>query len=165
MRSAREKLVRALAIAGILVVPAAWADPQPPGVAQAQREGRPGASALGPGTIFLTRMALRAPESGTLYLSQGQALASLPEPVGSCRLRFRVPGGQIATGTPLTVEAVDSATSPYEDRGISSVTWRFAPGDPAESLFCDTVGRGGLAQGDVELEIQGILKLEAPQAE
>lgn len=151
----------------VLAAGAAGADPPAPGSLEAAREGRPGAAALGAGTIFLTRVAIRAPESGLVYLSGGQALASLDEPVGSCRLRLRVAGGQIPAGTPLTADAVDSATSPYEDRGISSVTWRFGASDPAESLLCDTVGRDGPTQGDVEAELRGLLRIEAagPPAE
>jgi len=166
MRQLGSGVLAVLAAAAVVFVsPVGRADPQPAAAAAAEQEGKPGAAALGPGTIFLTRIALRAPETGTIYLSQGQALPSLPEPVGSCRLRLRVPGGQIAAGTPLTVERVDSATSAYEDRGISSVTWRFAAGDPAESLYCDTVGRSGPSAGDIELELQGILKVEAASAE
>ncbi len=90
-------------------------------------------------------------------------MPSLDQPVGSCRLRVRVPGARIGVGTPLTVESVTSATSPYAERGISSVTWRFAEGDPAESLFCDDVGAGGPSQGDVEAAIKGVLRLEPAQ--
>lgn len=165
MRQLWSSLAGVLAVAVAVAAAESQADPQPPTTAAAEREGKPGAAALGPGTIFLTRIPLQAPEAGTLYLSQGQALPSLLEPVGSCRLRFRVPGGKIAAGTPLTVEGVESATSPYEDRGISSVTWRFAAGDPAESLLCDTVGRNGPNAGDVELEMQGVLKIEAAPAQ
>ncbi len=145
----------------LLAAVAAFADPLPPGAAEAEFAGKPGAAALGAGTIFLTQAAIRAPESGVVFLSGGQALASLDEPVGSCRLRLRVAGAEIPRGTPLTVETVDSARSAYDDRGISSVTWRFAEGDPAELLLCDTVGSGGPTQGDVEAEVRGLLKIEA----
>lgn len=142
-------------------LPAA-ADPPGPGDAPAAgAEGRPGAAALGRGTVFLTSKAIVAPASGTVFLSGGKSLPSLDQPVGSCRLTLREAGGEIGSGTALTVESVSSSTSAYEDRGISSVTWRFAETDPAESLLCDTVGNAGLSQGDVEMELRGALKIEA----
>jgi hypothetical protein len=147
--------------AGLVAAPA-FADPPGPGdVPDHPGASRPGAAALGEGTIFLTRTALEAPASGVLFISDGHALAKLEQPVGSCRLKVRVAGGKIASGTPLTVETVASSTSPYEDRGISTVTWHFAKQDPAESLFCDTVGNVGLAQGDVEAEVRGVLHVES----
>jgi len=140
----------------------AFADPPGPGDAPGGgAAGRPGAAALGRGTIFLTLAAIRAPASGTVFFSGGQMLPSLEQPVGSCRLKLRVSGGEIPSGTPLSVDSVTSATSAYEDRGISSVTWHFGKDDPAESLLCDTVGNVGLSQGDVEMEVRGMLKIEA----
>jgi len=138
----------------------ALADPPPPGSAESEAPARPGAAAFGTGTIFMTRAAIRAPESARVFLSQGKQLAKLDEPVGSCRLQVRVPGTQIPSGTPLTVVSVSATTSPYEDRGISSVRWIFEASDPAESLLCDTVGSNGPSQGDVEAELQGILAIE-----
>jgi hypothetical protein len=135
---------------------AAAADPPEPGTSERPNAGRPGAAALGAGTIFMTLVDVGG--GGTVFLAQGKILPTLAEPVGSCRLKLR---GQIPKGTPLAVESVTSATSPYEDRGISSVTWHFAKDDPAESLFCDTVGSDGPSQGDVEVEVKGILKIEA----
>jgi hypothetical protein len=41
------------------------------------------------------------------------------------------------------------------------VTWHFAKDDLAESLLCDTVGSNGPSQGDVELEVKGILRIES----
>lgn len=108
----------------------------------------------------MTLVSVKAP-AGEVFLSQGQVVPTLAEPVGSCRLKLRVSGGEIPKGTPLAVESVSSATSPYEDRGISSVTWHFAKDDPAESLLCDTVGSSGPSQGDVEMEVKGILRIEA----
>lgn len=141
----------------------ALADPPPPGNAESQAPARPGAAALGKGTIFMTRVAIHAHESARVFLSQGKQLAKLAEPVGSCRLQVRAPGTQISSGTPLTVVSVSATTSPYEDRGISSVTWIFEASDPAESLLCDTVGSNGPSQGDVETEVHGILAI-APSA-
>ena len=88
-------------------------------------------------------------------------LSSLDQPVGSCRLKLREGSSEIPSGTALTVESVTSATSAYEDRGSTSVTWHFATTDPAESLLCDTVGSVGLSQGDVEMELRGSLRIEA----
>jgi hypothetical protein len=142
----------------------ALADPAPPGEERATGAAlRPGATALGAGTIFLTRVAIDAPASGTAFISSGQLLPSLDEPVGSCRLKLRVAGAKLPTGTPLTVVSVTSTTAPSEDRGISSVTWRFGPEDPAESLLCDTVGNLGLTQGDVEAELKGVLQVEGSE--
>ncbi len=138
---------------------AAAADPPEPGTTGAANAGRPGAAALGAGTLFMTLVSVKAP-AGEAFLSQGQLVPTLAEPVGSCRLKLRVPG-EIPKGTPLAVESVSSTTSPYEDRGISSVTWHFAKDDPAESLLCDTVGSSGPSQGDVEMEVKGILRIEA----
>jgi len=90
----------------------------------------------------------------------GQALQTLPQPVGSCRLRVRVPGSVLAAGTPLTVEEVASQTSPYANRGISSVTWTFAESDPAESMVCDDVGNEGLGEGDIRYNTDGVLRIE-----
>lgn len=145
----------------LVAASAAMADPPPPGAAEAAALGKPGAAALGAGTIFLSRVALQSGEDGLVYLSQGQQSRTLSQPVGSCRLKLRVPGAALPAGTPLTVLSVDGASSGYEDRGISSVRWLFDPNDPAESLLCDTVGDDGPSQGDVEFEIRGLLKLES----
>lgn len=139
------------------------ADPPPPGTTEEAAAAKPGAAALGPGTIFLTRAAIRAGNDGLVYLSAGRQLTRLDQPVGTCRLKLRVPDGSIAAGTPLTVSSVSSATSPYDDRGISNVTWIFEPNDPAESLLCDTVGSDGPSQGDVEMELGAQIRIEATQ--
>lgn len=139
------------------------ADPPPPGTSEDGPVSKPGAAALGPGTIFLTRAAIRAGNDGLVYLSAGRLLTKLDQPVGTCRLKLRVPDGSIPAGTPLTVSSVSSATSPYDDRGISNVTWIFEPNDPAESLLCDTVGSDGPSQGDVETELGTQIRIEATQ--
>lgn len=144
----------------MFAVGSATADPAPPGEDPAMPDSKPGAAVLGAGTIFLTRVAIQSSGAGVVYLSQGQQLPRLDQPVGSCRLQARTPGTAIPAGTPLTVATVASTTAPYTDRGISSVTWTFDPADPATSLVCDTVGSNGPSQGDVEMEIQGILKIE-----
>lgn len=155
-------LVSLLILVQSLAASLAFADPPGPGDGvPGASASRPGAAALGAGTIFLTRTAIRAPESGTVFLSGGQLLPSLDQPVGSCRLKLRVASGQVPSGTPLTVESVASTTSPYEERGISSVTWRFGKDDPAESLLCDVVGNAGPAQYEVEAEVRGVLQIEA----
>ena len=150
-------------ILGLLLAaaPGAHADLPPPGTAEAEAQGKPGAAALTAGTIFLSKAALQSGDDGLVYLSQGQQSRTLSQPVGSCRLKLRVPGGAIPAGTPLTVLSVDGVSSQYEDRGISSVRWVFDPNDPAESLLCDTVGSEGPSQGDVESEMRGLLKVES----
>jgi hypothetical protein len=140
----------------------ALADPPPSGEGPSSGGvvGRPSAAALGQGTVFRTRVAIPVPASGIVFLSSGQVLQALESPIGSCRLRGRTPGREIPGGTALTVESVTSTMSPHEDRGVSSVTWRFRAGDPAESLFCDTVGNVGLTRGDVDSELRGGLAIE-----
>lgn len=163
-RRAEGAIAGGIAVALVtLLSAAAPADPPTAGMPEREAAARPGAAALGPGTIFLTRSEIRLPETGIVFLSDGKLLPALAEPVGSCRLRGRTPGGRIASGTPLTVASVTSTTSPYEDRGISSVSWRFVADDPAESLLCDTVGNAGPSQGDVEAEVRDVLQIEAAQ--
>ena len=150
----------AVAMLALSVGGASLADPPPPGE-DVDPPAKPGAAALGAGTIFLSKVALRAGDDGTVYLSQGQQSKTLDQPVGSCRLKLRVPGGVLPAGTPLNAISVDGVTSGYEDRGISSVRWLFDPNDPAESLLCDTVGSNGPSQGDVEDEVRGLLQVES----
>lgn len=152
-----------LAVLCLASAPVAQADPPLPGEGETDPIGKPGAAALGDGTIFLSKVALRAGEDGTVYLSQGQQSRSLDQPVGSCRLKLRVPGATLPAGTPLTVLSVDGVSSGDTDRGISSVRWVFGPDDPAESMLCDTVGSDGPSQGDVEDELRGLVKIESAQ--
>ena len=109
------------------------------------------------GLVFVAQQALQAPAQGPLYFSMGQILSGLEHPVGSCRLTFR---GEIPAGTRLTVASVGRTRSPHEDRGISSVTFRFQNGNRAQSLFCDTVGNEGPALGEVMTETQGVFQVD-----
>lgn len=136
------------------------ADPPPPGQEGVDPTVKPGATALGAGTIFLTKTALVSGDDGLVYLSQGQQSKSLDQPVGSCRLKLRNPGTSLPAGSPLNVLSVDGVSSALAGRGISSVRWLFDPNDPAESLLCDTVGAGGPSQEEVEFEVKGLLQIE-----
>jgi hypothetical protein len=117
------------------------------------------ALALGPGTTFTSLVGVAIPADRTLYLSEGVALARLPEPVGSCRMVFHPGVRQLGPGETFRVRSVSSSTSPHADRGISTVRWRFAASDPVESLVCDTVGSPGPEEYDVRWSIRQVFSI------
>lgn len=114
------------------------------------------------GTVFVAQQALKAPKRGALYIVMGRVETGLESPVGSCRLTFRGSGREVPAGAKLAVASVSRTRSPHADRGISSVTIRFRAGDPAESLFCDTVGNAGPTLGEIMSETQGVFAVESP---
>lgn len=109
---------------------------------------------------MVTQQPLMAPANGQLFVSLGQVLPALDQPVGSCRLRFDRPGREVAAGTRLRITSVHSSRSGLEDRGISTLRVGFEPRSPIRSLFCDTVGNSGPSWGEVSAETRGVLLVE-----
>jgi len=128
-------------------------------VASQSRADADAAIALGPGTTFTSLVPVAAPAGRTLYLSEGDALSQLIEPVGSCRLHFRPGVRELAPGQSFRVRSVATSTSPHQDHGISTVHWAFAASDPVDSLVCDTVGAPGPSEYDVRWSTRGVFSI------
>ena len=114
---------------------------------------------LGPGTTFTSLVPVAAPAGRTLYLSEGDALPQLREPVGSCRLHFKPGIRELEPGQTFHVRSVSTSTSPHQDHGISTVHWGFAAADPVDTMVCDTVGSPGPSEYDVRWSTQGIFSI------